>query len=108
MARGGARKGAGRKPRLQEKEARQILLNALELKYQKQDDQDNVISFMADFVEKKEGIKFFADQLIEKAPDRIDNKRGDDMFDSTPYQISLKNPEESLRFIKNYLSLCSN
>jgi len=94
MARGGARKGAGRKPRLQEKEARQILLNALELKYQKQDDQDNVISFMADFVETKEGMKFFAEHLIGKAPDRIDHTSGDEPFDITPFQISIKKPEE--------------
>lgn len=91
---GGARKGAGRKPKLHEKEARQILLNALELKYKNQDDQKNIIEFMSNFVETKEGMKFFAEHLIGKAPDRIDHTSGDEPLDITPFQITIKKPEE--------------
>lgn len=94
MPRGGARKGAGRKPKAAEEKSRQRLLNALRKTYKNELDEDNLEAFLCDFLPTRDGMKFFAEHLIGKAPDRIDHTSGDEPLDITPFQITIKKPEE--------------
>ena len=70
---GGKREGAGRKPKADEDKAKIRLLKALKFKYLHTDDEDNVISFLSEFLNTKDGLKFFAEHLIGKPQDKVEH-----------------------------------
>ena len=69
---GGKREGSGRKKKVDEDKAIVRLKKALELTYQHGNDEDNIASFLMEFVITKEGKKFFAEHLIGKPKERIE------------------------------------
>ena len=71
-AKGGARAGAGRKTKAQEQKAAERIKKALRTIYKKDDDDDAINSFLVVFGDTKDGMKFFAEHLLGKAPDKIE------------------------------------
>lgn len=61
----------GRKPKADEDKARERLLAALKLKYKRAEDEDNIVKFLSEFLDSKEGLKFFAEHLIGKPKEKI-------------------------------------
>lgn len=70
---GGARKGAGRKPKVDEEKAEQRLLKALKFKYLQTEDEENIVEFLSEFLGTKEGLKFFAEHIIGKPKDKVEH-----------------------------------
>lgn len=69
----GGNKNAGRKPKADEEKATTRLLKALKYKYQKDGDENNIIQFLSEFLDTKEGLKFFAEHIIGKPKDKVEH-----------------------------------
>ena len=67
----GGNKNAGRKKKTDEEKAITRLKEALKLTYQNDDDEDNIHSFLVEFLISKEGKKFFAEHLIGKPTEKV-------------------------------------
>lgn len=72
MPQGGARKGAGRKPKAEEEHSRKRIINALKVIYAESDNEEAITKFLVKFGATRDGMKFFAEHLLGKAPERIE------------------------------------
>ena len=72
--RGGARKGAGRKPKADEEKANAIMLNALKELYSVDTDDEAKITFVKDtLMDSQRGQLFIAEHIFGKAPQEVKN-----------------------------------
>jgi len=68
---GGARQGAGRKPKRDEKKQKAIFESALKRITGQEETDESKIAFLEMFAEEKEGKKFIAEHVFGKAPQEI-------------------------------------
>jgi DUF1009 family protein len=73
MGAGGARPNSGPKPKAIEQQAITRIKGALKLLYGNNEDDDNILELFKRFADTKEGMKFFAEHLIGKAPQQVEN-----------------------------------
>ena len=73
---GGARKGAGRPSKNDEEKSKVLIRKALKLIYNKDEDEDNTISFLKDFAQTPKGQQFVAEHLLGKPKENV-NFTGD-------------------------------
>jgi hypothetical protein len=66
----------GRKPKAEEDKAITRIKQAIKLIYKEQDDEDNIILFLKDFAETKEGMKFLSEHLLGKPAQTINANIG--------------------------------
>ena len=71
---GGAREGAGRPKKVTEELANTRILNALKKLYKQDEDEDNVNSFLIDFIPTERGQMFIAQHLLGKPKETLDVK----------------------------------
>lgn len=71
--RGGARKGAGRKPVADEKKANEIFIAALKNVYKKDNDDEAKIGFAEELLESQRGQIFIAEHVFGKAKDVVES-----------------------------------
>lgn len=69
--RGGARKGAGRKPKADEEKVNAIFLSALGEMYNKDSDEESKVAFAKDLLESERGKLFIAEHLFGKPKDNL-------------------------------------
>lgn len=91
---GGARKGAGRKPKHDEQKARERLKRALRIHYGEELDEDAIEKFLIDYLQTKDGMKFFAEHLLGKPTDNIDLSTLGEKLGSTPFEVTVVPPPE--------------
>ena len=68
---GGARQGAGRKPKRDEEKQKVIFESALKRITGQEETDESKIAFLEMFAEEKEGKKFIAEHVFGKAPQEI-------------------------------------
>jgi hypothetical protein len=69
---GGAREGAGRKPKADEEKVNQIFINALKEMYSSETDEDAKKTFVKDtLMDSQRGQLFIAEHIFGKAPQEV-------------------------------------
>ena len=69
---GGARPGAGRKPKVEEQKARAIINKALAAIYNKDNDEEAQVEFLKKFATTPRGQQFVAEHLFGKATEKVE------------------------------------
>jgi hypothetical protein len=70
---GGAREGAGRKPKRDEEKQKAIFESALKILTGSNETDESKVLFLVDFALEKDGKKFIAEHVFGKAKQIIDN-----------------------------------
>ena len=68
---GGAREGAGRKPKADEEKVNNLFVNALKELYDKESDDEAKTEFIKDLLSNQRGQLFVAEHIFGKAPQEI-------------------------------------
>ena len=70
---GGARPGAGRKPKADEDKAKNLIKLALKKLYKQDDDDKNIVLFLHSFAQTTKGQQFIAEHLLGKPKETIES-----------------------------------
>lgn len=81
MARGGKRKGAGRKPKVDEEKVNYIFLTALKQLHNKETDTEAKIEFVKDLYESQRGQIFIAEHIFGKPKETVETTHNINDFD---------------------------
>lgn len=81
MARGGKRKGAGRKSKVDEEKVNYIFLTALKELHSKETDTEAKIEFVKDLYESQRGQIFIAEHIFGKPKETVETTHNINDFD---------------------------